>query len=753
MKLLQQLKQYYKNGLLVILLGLFFILGSDGTGVPTITILGNNPAIVEQGVIYKDAGATAEDPEDGEVDVVTTGVALVDTSTVGTYFVTYTATDQDKNKTVVKRTITVKSSSVSGIEGIMQNALLVERVKTKSTVNLQAIVTLKSGAIVDGFATWEEYDNNTQITKRYAINNKGDFYIGAEGDAETLLSVLTEKGISTIATWGYPVAKDDIIHPFIQPNIRSNSLASSLYENFRDFMDTADIVTSSNNLKLVYAKPYGKKYGRAALNFEDLEFGLQNKMGASIKVLTSVLNMRQMDTRWACSGCPFNGKAFKDGASAEIHHVLNKKWNPKVTDETDGSGTRSFDLQVTGKKMFYAAQVDGDNRNSGEISIDNNVVESFSNWDADHHIYTQAGHTPSSVKMELRNNWSVAIASFRLAVLGGDIKFSNMAQTPVTGMSNNPAPLLLSIKTGWNIVKAKSKEASFQFKRTSQKVAYGSDYKQACIDEFGSDWALADWNDLKRYFSSGKDMKTLVSRLGLDVGNDSAWVTKDGDNSHSGSRDYYMSYHNHQKPSHYLAHENIDNYFLSLGSWYSPQHSLCIRNTTNLVYADSVSEFSDKQGQDNWYYGYYLSPFQSSEFKLMADFNGSSWVVGRNYWTGLSSTGGHPNGGSVTSGGRKYLEQWAVRRWKSEVSGEITVSGTLKKSNTNSGDGTVGSIFINGEQVWSHSLNYNDSVGINYEVNAVVTQNSVIDFVITPGNSSNDHADGTYFSAIIKKSK
>ena len=59
------------------------------TTAPVITIK-NNPATVELGSTYNDAGASA----DGGETVTTTGT--VDTSTVGTYTITYTATDQKK---------------------------------------------------------------------------------------------------------------------------------------------------------------------------------------------------------------------------------------------------------------------------------------------------------------------------------------------------------------------------------------------------------------------------------------------------------------------------------------------------------------------------------------------------------------------------------------------------------------------------------------------------------------------------------
>jgi len=72
---------------------------------PIITILGDNPASVVQNTTYTDAGATAKDTIDGTVSVKITG--SVDTSTLGEYTITYTATDKAGNKATETRTVKV----------------------------------------------------------------------------------------------------------------------------------------------------------------------------------------------------------------------------------------------------------------------------------------------------------------------------------------------------------------------------------------------------------------------------------------------------------------------------------------------------------------------------------------------------------------------------------------------------------------------------------------------------------------------
>ena len=72
---------------------------------PVITVIGDNPATVELGATYTDAGATA----DGGETVTTSGT--VDTSTVGTYTITYTASDAAGNTGTATRTVNVEDTA------------------------------------------------------------------------------------------------------------------------------------------------------------------------------------------------------------------------------------------------------------------------------------------------------------------------------------------------------------------------------------------------------------------------------------------------------------------------------------------------------------------------------------------------------------------------------------------------------------------------------------------------------------------
>jgi len=75
---------------------------------PVITLNGESSLTLNQGESYIELGATANDDRDGVVDVEITGE--VDTTTIGNYAVTYSATDSANNSSSIQRTVTVIES-------------------------------------------------------------------------------------------------------------------------------------------------------------------------------------------------------------------------------------------------------------------------------------------------------------------------------------------------------------------------------------------------------------------------------------------------------------------------------------------------------------------------------------------------------------------------------------------------------------------------------------------------------------------
>lgn len=79
------------------------------TEPPVITLVGENPVNISVGDVYTDAGATAQDDIDGDISsLIIVGGDTVDTSTVGTYNITYNVSDSAGNAAAeVTRTVNV----------------------------------------------------------------------------------------------------------------------------------------------------------------------------------------------------------------------------------------------------------------------------------------------------------------------------------------------------------------------------------------------------------------------------------------------------------------------------------------------------------------------------------------------------------------------------------------------------------------------------------------------------------------------
>lgn len=74
---------------------------------PVITILGDNPHVQCLGIPYEDAGATANDDEDGNITGKISTAVNVDVETEGTYTVLYTVEDNAGNYSEKERIVQV----------------------------------------------------------------------------------------------------------------------------------------------------------------------------------------------------------------------------------------------------------------------------------------------------------------------------------------------------------------------------------------------------------------------------------------------------------------------------------------------------------------------------------------------------------------------------------------------------------------------------------------------------------------------
>jgi hypothetical protein len=82
--------------------------GTD-TVAPVVTLTGPSSVSVAQGGLYTEEGATATDDVDTTIQVVITGA--IDTTTPGTYTITYTATDSAGNAGTATRDVVVTATA------------------------------------------------------------------------------------------------------------------------------------------------------------------------------------------------------------------------------------------------------------------------------------------------------------------------------------------------------------------------------------------------------------------------------------------------------------------------------------------------------------------------------------------------------------------------------------------------------------------------------------------------------------------
>jgi len=208
------------------------------------------------------------------------------------------------------------------------------------------------------------------------------------------------------------------------------------------------------------------------------------------------------------------------------------------------------------------------------------------------------------------------------------------------------------------------------------------------------------------------------------------------------------------------------------GSFFSARilHNALPPNITLNKQADSVEDWSTSgtQGYRGWSYGTYNKTLDGDGVYQAANFSaflndGSNTVTAANQWNGsywdanpaasgpwteLAQTGCHPNG----TNSAPNQEQWVIRRWTSTVSGPVSVSYKVWKTNP-SGSGVSIRAYHNSTQMDTVAIEGNNSAGTTRTFlipNAAV--GDTIDVALTPvgpSGATDDGADGSAFSATI----
>ncbi len=114
---------------------------------------------------------------------------------------------------------------------------------------------------------------------------------------------------------------------------------------------------------------------------------------------------------------------------------------------------------------------------------------------------------------------------------------------------------------------------------TTEKYKEDSNWDQTVQNVFGSNYRVADWNDLIQYYNSHGENGLIQLLDGLQLPNyqDAAWLKYNGQSNQIGDRYYYFERHDHNAPSNFAVFATIDNHLVDLGSWWGERKILAIK--------------------------------------------------------------------------------------------------------------------------------------------------------------------------------
>ena len=170
---------------------------------PVITLNGESNLILTLGDTYIESGSTATDDKDGNVAVTITG--SVDTETVGTYTLTYTATDSAGNTATAGRTVNIVEAPISNrkVTGqVLNYSTGLSVIDINVSAGTETVITDANGSYI------LPLDDN--LTDRIVISVKGNNY----ASTSKIVSVVAEDNASEILNIDIlPVAFSDNFDP------------------------------------------------------------------------------------------------------------------------------------------------------------------------------------------------------------------------------------------------------------------------------------------------------------------------------------------------------------------------------------------------------------------------------------------------------------------------------------------------------------------------------------------------------------
>ena len=156
---------------------------------PTITLKGDNPTRLVVGESYNEAGIIATDDRDSNINVTIN--SNVDTTTAGTYTITYTATDLASNISKATRTVTVVAEDTTapiikllggnpmsikkGSNYIEEGAVVTDNVDNDVQLLISgAVDTSTEGSYILTYQATDRFGNSEKIIRKVTVTARND---------------------------------------------------------------------------------------------------------------------------------------------------------------------------------------------------------------------------------------------------------------------------------------------------------------------------------------------------------------------------------------------------------------------------------------------------------------------------------------------------------------------------------------------------------------------------------------------------
>jgi len=334
------------------------------TTLPVITLLGDNPATIEVGDDYTDAGATATDTYDGDITSSIVNISTVNTSIVGVYTVRYNVSDVSGNAAVeLIRTVNVVDTTLPVITLLGDNPVTFEVGDTYTDAGATATDTY-DGDITSGIVTQSNVDTAVVGTYEVAYNVSD-----ASGNAavevtrtvnveDTTLPVITLLGDDPVTlevgdayTDAGATATDNYDGDITSSIITVSTVNTAIVGVYTVTYNVSD---ASGNAAVELIRTVNVEAALSLENFEQIKFSLfPNPSTGDITVMYYL-------------------PGLMDGVLAEVYDMLGRLVWTQVIEQEQGKQQANLNLNSLQKGNYIVMINAGNNR--GEKFVNNKIL-------------------------------------------------------------------------------------------------------------------------------------------------------------------------------------------------------------------------------------------------------------------------------------------------------------------------------------------------------------------------------------------